>query len=105
MEMTILLTLIVPDGKKTCIRCDSVRFSVQDGVKNKNAGGSVGIRPGHTDALMAVDAGQVMAGSAGKTVLQCTVDAGLAMVDRETVTILTDRVIIQSLDEAYLIQN
>jgi len=44
------------------------------------------------DALMSVDAGTVTAALAGKTVLHCSVDAGLAMVQKDAVTILTDRI-------------
>ena len=92
MEKTMLLTIVVPDGKKTAVRCDAVRFQIPDGVKNKPTGGSVGIHPGHMDALMSVDAGEVTASLAGKPVLHCSVDAGLAMVQKDAVTILTDRI-------------
>ncbi|MBQ8400520.1 MAG: hypothetical protein IJX14_01185, partial [Clostridia bacterium] len=79
MEKTIWLTIVVPDGRETRVQCDSVRFLIPDGAKNKNAGGSIGIRPGHTDALMSVAAGEVTADRHGEVVLQCTVEAGLAM--------------------------
>jgi len=92
MEKTMLLTIVVPDGKETAVRCDAVRFSIPDGARNKHSGGSVGIHPGHMDALMSVDAGTVTAALAGKTVLHCSVDGGLAMVQKDAVTILTDRI-------------
>ena len=44
------------------------------------------------DALMSVDAGEVTASLAGKTVLHCTVDAGLAMVQKDAVNIMTARI-------------
>lgn len=92
MEKTMLLIIVIPDGKETSVRCDSVQFLIPDGVQKKNTGGSVGIHPGHMDALMAVDAGNVTAALAGKTVLHCIVDTGLAMVRKDAVTILTGRI-------------
>lgn len=92
MEKTMMLSIVVPDGKETSIRCDAVRFQIPDGAKNKPTGGSVGIHPGHMDALMSVDAGEVTASLAGKTVLHCTVDAGLAMVQKDAVNIMTARI-------------
>jgi len=92
MEKTMMLSIVVPDGKETSIRCDAVRFQIPDGVKNKPTGGSVGIHPGHMDALMSVAAGEVTASLAGKTVLHCTVDAGLAMVQKDAVNIMTARI-------------
>ena len=88
-SLTLILTS--PDRGETKIVCDSVRFSVPDGEKNPNAGGAVGIRPGHTDALMAVAEGRVFAFSNGKNVFSCTVGAGLAVVTGDSVSILTDR--------------
>ena len=48
-ERTITLILTAPDSGETKITCDSVRFTVPDGERNRNTGGSVGIRPGHTE--------------------------------------------------------
>ena len=93
---TITLILTAPDRPQTRITCDSVRFSVPDGVKRKNAGGGVGIRRGHADALMAVSPGKVLALLDGKTVFSCTVGGGLAAVTGESVSILTDRYEAQS---------
>lgn len=85
------LTLIVPDGHKSTCTCDALRFTIPDGAK-KQAGGSYGIHPGHTDALMAISAGLVVATLEKQTVLHCRVGDGLAMVTGESVTILTDHV-------------
>lgn len=95
MEKTITLTLIVPDGQTTTCTCDALRFTIPDGCgkgKNKHSGGSIGIHPGHTDALMAVAAGEVRATLTGQPVLHCLVGDGLAMVSGTAVTILTDRI-------------
>ena len=93
MEKTITLTLIVPDGQTTTCTCDALRFTIPDGQgKNKHSGGSIGIHPGHTDALMAVAAGEVRATLTGQPILHCLVGDGLAMVSGTAVTILTDRI-------------
>ena len=88
---TITLILTAPDSGETKVECDSVRFTVPDGETNRNAGGSVGIRPGHTDALMAVAAGTVSAFLNGRPVFSCAVGPGLAMVTPASVSILTER--------------
>lgn len=88
---TITLILTAPDRPQTRIECDSVRFSVPDGVKKRNAGGGVGIRKGHADALMAVSPGRILALLDGKPVFSCAVGGGLAAVTGESVSILTDR--------------
>ena len=89
-KRTLTLILTAPDSGETKIDCDSVRFTVPDGEEEKNAGGSVGIRPGHTDALMAVAAGRVSASMNGGPVFSCVVGAGLAMVTPSSVSILTE---------------
>lgn len=101
MEKTITLTLIVPDGQTTTCTCDALQFTIPDGQgKNKHCGGSIGIHPGHTDALMAVAAGEVTAALAGQTVLRSAIGAGLAMVSGDAVTILTDRITPSAADHA-----
>ncbi len=97
MEKTITLTLIVPDGQTTTCTCDALRFTIPDGQKQK-CGGSIGIHPGHTDALMAVAAGDVTAALAGQTVLRAAIGDGLAMVSGDKVTILTDRITTPAAD-------
>ena len=89
-ELPLLLTITTPDETRS-VRCDAVSFTVPDSVDHPHAGGSIGIRRGHIDALMAVAAGQVVARAAGTPVLTAAVDAGFAVVRQDTVTILTDR--------------
>ena len=90
-EGTIALRLISPDRGELKIDCDSVRFSLPDSKDGKIPGGSVGIRRGHTDALMAVAPGTVLAFSGGKKIFSCEVGAGFAVVSKEGVSILTER--------------
>ena len=85
-EKEFALLLIPPDGKERRVPCDSVRFSVPDGMKT--AGGSVGIRRGHTDALMSVAAGELLALRDGAEVFRTKVGSGIAAVKGDCVTVL-----------------
>ncbi|MBQ3126698.1 MAG: hypothetical protein IJC15_06470 [Clostridia bacterium] len=90
-DLPLLLTITTPDQTRS-VRCDAVNFYVPDSPTNPNAGGSIGIRRGHVDALMAVAAGRVSARVGGKTVLAVDTAPGFAVVRRDAVTIITDRV-------------
>ena len=90
-EKPLLLSVLTPGGEKCSVRCDSVRFSVPDGKGGKIPGGSVGIRRGHTDALMAVAPGKIEGFSDGDAVLSCLVDGGLAVIGGDKVSVLTNR--------------
>ena len=88
-EAPILVSVLTPGSERYSARCDSVRFFIPDGKKND--GGSVGIRRGHADALMAVAPGKVEGFAGGERVLNCVVGGGLAIVGGDKVSILTDR--------------
>lgn len=90
-EMPLLLTVTTPDETRT-VRCDAVSFIVPDSPDCPNAGGSVGIRRGHTDALMAVAAGRIVARAAGNAVFEADIAPGFAVVRRDVITIITDRI-------------
>lgn len=97
-EKTFLLVLASPGATETAVRCDAVTFTVPDGAKGKN-GGSVGIRPGHTNAMMALDEGKITARLEGQDVLSCTTSGGFAMVEGQRVTILSDGLQIDLINE------
>ena len=54
----------------------------------KTAGGSVGIRRGHADALMSVAAGELLALRNGTPVFRAKVGSGIAAVRGDCVTVL-----------------
>lgn len=89
-EKTMTLTLTTPDASRTAT-VDAVSFTVPDGSSG-TGGGSVGIRPGHTAALMAVAEGEVVARLRGEEILRARVDGGFATVDGESVTVFTNRI-------------
>lgn len=90
-DLPLLLTITTPDETRT-IRCDAVSFTVPHSEARPNAGGSVGIRRGHTDALMAVAEGRIVARAAGEIVLSAAVAPGFAVVRHDQITVITDRV-------------
>ena len=99
-EKTFLLVLASPGAPETVIRCDAVSFKVPDGAKGKN-GGSVGIRPGHTNAMMALDGGKITARLEGQEVLSCMTSGGFAMVEGQRVTVLSDGLQIDHVNESF----
>lgn len=101
-EKAFLLVLASPGMPETVVRCDAVSFSVPDGVKGEN-GGSVGIRPGHTNAMMALDRGKIVARLGEQCVLSCTSSGGFAMVEGQRVTILSDNLQIGQIDQSHCI--
>jgi len=95
MEDTLTLSIVTPTGENTVIHCDSVRLTIADGIKKKNAGGSFGIRKGHTDALIAIAQGPVIALMNGGTIFEGTIGPGFAAVSgKNTVSVLTDSLTI-----------
>lgn len=89
-ERTISLKLTSPDGSAQTVPCDSIRFSVPDGENGKNSG-SVGIRRGHADALMAVAPGKIRAFSDGREIFSKQIGPGIAVVTASEVSVLTER--------------
>ena len=54
----LTLRICTPDGVTDTLECDSVCFSIPDGV-NGTGGGRIGIRPGHIASLIAVAPGRL----------------------------------------------
>ncbi len=90
-EMPLLLTVTTPDETRS-VRCEAISFIVPDSADSPHAGGSVGIRRGHTDALMAVAAGRIVARADGAAVFEADIAPGFAVVRRDVVTVITDRI-------------
>ncbi len=87
----ITLSVLTPDGEVCRVECDSVRLPVPDPKDRGAPGGTVGIRRGHTDALMAVSPGKIEAFADGKPVLSCQLEGGIAVVSENTVRVLTGK--------------
>ena len=99
-KRSLRLSITTPNDTETAVRCDSLRFSVPDGENGKN-GGSIGIRCGHADALMAVAPGRIVARVGERIVLDCETTAGFAVVQNDQVTVLTDSLQITAIADEY----
>ncbi|MBQ4591271.1 MAG: hypothetical protein IJB20_04505 [Clostridia bacterium] len=89
MSEKIRLSIVTPDGETVSVSCDSVRLDAQDDKNGRNGGG-LGIRRGHTPAMIALSEGQLTASAEGSVVLKVKVKNGFAAVAQDVVTVLTD---------------
>lgn len=87
----LLLKVVTPNGEAASIPCDSVRIQLPDDPNGKN-GGWLGIRKGHTDALLAVSAGEVLVLRDGILLRTIRVSDGFANVRDDVVTVFTESV-------------
>ena len=89
MSEGIRLSIVTPDGEAASVICDSVRLDAKDDRNGRNGGG-LGIRRGHTPAMIALGEGLLTASAEGNLVLKAKVRNGFAAVAQDTVTVLTD---------------
>ena len=85
----LILNIITPEAAPSPVACDSVHLTVCDDGQGKG-GGSYGIRPGHTKALFALDAGPISAFRGGTRVLSGRTGGGFATVDGDAVTAVVE---------------
>lgn len=83
----LLLRVVTPTGEAVSVTCDSIRMQTPDDTEGKN-GGWIGIRKGHTAALMAVTAGPVHAFLEEQLVRTVIVSEAFASVKDDVVTVL-----------------
>ena len=86
----INVTVVTPSGAdgECSFECDSLHMTAQDN-KNGRGGGSFGVRYGHTDALAALDKGEITALTDGNVVKKLYTDGGYAKISRDKVMIIT----------------
>lgn len=82
------LRLVFPNGTEK-YECDDVTFFTLDGKNGKN-GGSIGIRENHEKAIMAIAEGEFKAMKNGKTVFSRTLKGGIASVENNVVTVISE---------------
>ncbi len=84
------MRVVTPNGVFCETSCDSVVLQCSpdaDGTPN----GSIGIRKGHTDAVIALGAGEVVISRDGeKSKKKISVGRGIATVSQNLVTVITD---------------
>ena len=87
----LTLKIISPEGASQIVGCDSVTLWMAPDVNGKGEG-SIGIRKGHTDAVIALGSGPVHAHLDGNEVFSAKSEGGFATVLHDTVTIVTPKI-------------
>ena len=85
----LILKIVTSQGAHGPVPCDSIHLTVRDNANGKG-GGSYGIRPGHTKALLALAEGTITAYLVGKTVLFGRCSLGFATVEQDAVTAVVE---------------
>ena len=80
----VRLRVVTPSGVAKDIFCDSVRLNAAD----DRGGGLLGIRRGHTPALIILERGRLTAFREGEKTEDIGVGGGFAAVSGDTVTVL-----------------
>ena len=86
------IRVITPKGEAGSALCDSIRLLMSDDENGKN-GGSIGIRHGHEDAVIALSSGPAVGLLNGETVFTADIEGGFATVKNDLVTIVTDSLV------------
>ena len=87
----LTLRIVTAEGAGEAVRCDCVHLTVCDDGKGRG-GGSCGIRPGHIRAIFSLaEEGGVTALQGGRRIFAGRCAGGFATVDRDEVTVVTDR--------------
>ena len=85
----LTLKIVTPEGDDRTLSCDSVILWMAPDARGKGEG-SIGIRKGHTDAVIALGNGPLEAHLEGKSVFSARTEGGFATVLRDTVTVITN---------------
>ncbi len=86
---SVTLKILSPGGMNRTMECDSVMLWMAPDSKGKGEG-SIGIRKGHTDAVIALGSGPVEARVNGQTVFSAVTKGGFATVSDDVVTVVTN---------------
>lgn len=84
--------LISPEDSEGPVNCSYVKFVISDGAKGSE-GGSYEVKSGHTDAVFALDEGEVAAGIGGGEELRRRISGGFASVRDNVVKIAAESVL------------
>ena len=83
------LKILSADGRHAELECDSVHLNMAADTDGEGEG-SVGIRKGHADALIALAPGGITAYDGGEEIYRARLGRGFASVKQDTVTVETD---------------
>ena len=88
---SLTLKIVTPEGVNRTIECDSVTLWMAPDQKGRSEG-SIGIRKGHTDAVIALGNGPAQARQGDKLMFSAKTSGGFATVVRDTVTIVSPHI-------------
>ena len=86
----LTLKIVTPEGVNESVECDSVSLWMAPDSRGRGEG-SIGIRRGHVDAVIALGNGKIEGRQNGKTVFSAETEGGFATVREDTVTVVTTR--------------
>lgn len=87
----LTLKVVTPEGVDRTLECDSVSLWMAPDTKGRGEG-SIGIRKGHTAAVIALGNGPVHAVLEERTVFSAATDGGFATVLNDTVTVVSPHI-------------
>ena len=93
----LTLKIVTPDGNDRVISCDSVTLWMSADSKGRQEG-SIGIRKGHTEAVIALGNGPLEAHQEGKLIFSARSEGGFATVLNDTITVITNHLTENSSD-------
>jgi F0F1-type ATP synthase epsilon subunit len=88
----LTLRIVTPEDVDKSIECDSVNLWMS-GDSHEKGEGSIGIRKGHSDAVIALGKGPLTARQDGKTLFSGETEGGFAVVFKDKVTVVTPHLI------------
>ena len=84
----LTLRILTPQGELASVSCDSINLPLADDREGRG-GGSIGIRPGHENCIMALQKGRAVARRGGETVFSAKIAGGFASVRDNVVQLLS----------------
>ena len=97
MSAPLILKIVTPEGVDQSFDCDSVTLWMAQDSKG-NGEGSIGIRKGHAEAVIALGSGPLHASLNGVPVFSGRTDGGFATVLKDVVSVVTPH--MQALSES-----
>lgn len=87
----LTLKIVTPEGVDRTVDCESISLWMAPDEKGKGEG-SIGIRKGHVDAVIALGNGPIEARREGQAVFAARTRGGFATVLKDVVTIVTPHI-------------
>ena len=92
----LTLRIVTPEAVDRTIECESITLWMAPDSRGKGEG-SIGIRKGHTGAVIALGSGPIEAHLAGCTVFAARSEGGFATVLDDVVTVVSPHIVFGSI--------